>query len=174
MIKRSSVKLRRATPNDTAALVALYREICRWLLTRGNWQWRDERFTADALRRDIRCVPILVATVRDRIVGAVYLQWRRPRPWPDRPGSDALYVRRLVIARRVAGQGVADALLRAVSTIARRAHRPYVRLTSAPLAPMARIYHRLGFTLIDEVDTGPYSVFRFERSRAPFAPSRGR
>ncbi|HKU97263.1 MAG TPA: GNAT family N-acetyltransferase, partial [Vineibacter sp.] len=123
---------------------------------------------ADALQRDIRCGPILVATSRGRIVGAVYVQWRKSKSWPDRRGGDALYVRRLVIARRVAGQGVADALLLAVAAIARRHHRANVRLTSAPLEPMARIYHRLGFTLVDEVDTGPYSVFRFERQAAPF------
>lgn len=166
-MKRVPVRLRRVTPGDAAALAALYRDIRCWLLERGNRQWRDERFTAQTLRRDIGSTPILLATVSRRIVGAVYVGWRDPDFWRDHPGSDAAYIHRLVIARRVAGRGVADALLAGVADLARRHRRTRLRLDCAPLEPLARIYRRLGFTLIDESGLGGYRVFRFERSVAP-------
>jgi len=171
-MKRVPVRLRRATPGDAAALAALYRDIRRWLLDRGNRQWRDERFTAQTLRRDIGRAPILVATSDRRIVGAVSVTWRDPDFWPDHTSHDAVYIRRLVIARRVAGRGVADALLAGVATLARRYRRAHLRLDCAPLEPLARIYRRLGFTLVDESKLGGYRVFRFHQSLAahPFTP----
>ncbi len=169
---RLPVRVRRATAADAAALAALYRGIRQWLLERGNRQWRDERFTADSLRGDIGTTPVLVATLQGRIVGAVYVQWHDPQFWPDRVGGDALYVRRLVVCRQVAGHAVADRLLIAVALLARRHHRWRLRLDCAPLETLARIYHRLSFAMVDESELGGYRVFQFERATVPFSPRR--
>jgi GNAT superfamily N-acetyltransferase len=110
---------------------------------------------------------VLVATLGGRIVGAVQIEWRDPAFWPDRPGGDALYIRRLVVDRGVVGRAVAQRLLLDVAAIARGRHRWRLRLDCAPLAALARIYRRLGFTQIDESDLGGYRVYRFERLSAP-------
>jgi GNAT superfamily N-acetyltransferase len=167
------VRLRRATASDGAALASLYRDIRRWLLARGNRQWRDERFTAGNLRRDIAQTPVLAATIGGRIIGAVYIRWQDRDFWPDRAGSDALYIRRLLVDRRFAGRGVAERLLAAVAAIARRRRRARLRLDCAPLDPLARIYRRLAFTLVDDSELGGYRVFRFERSVQGITPPCG-
>jgi GNAT superfamily N-acetyltransferase len=162
-MQRVPVRVRRAVARDAAPLSALYREIRQWLLDQGNWQWRDERFSATAMRRDISRAPVLVAIHQGHIVGAVGVAWQDRQFWPELVGSDGLYVRRLVIARRVARRGVAGGLLAAAASIARSRRRWRLRLDCAPLPPLERAYRRLGFTLVDESDLGGYRVLRFER-----------
>lgn len=164
-MNRLPVQVRRARARDGAALAALYRDRRQWLLARGNRQWRDARFTAGNLRRDIRRSIVLVATWRARIVGAVRIAWRDPAFWPDHPLPDAAYVGGLVVARHLAGHGVSERLLAAVDDLAGARRRFCLRLDCAPLPAMARLYRRLGFTLIDESTLGGYPVFRFERRR---------
>ena len=163
-MSRLPVRVRRAQLRDGAKLAALYRDRRRWLLSRDNRQWRDERFTAAAVRSDIRRRPVFVATWRGLVVGAVRVAWRDPMFWPDRPAADAAYVGGLVVARRVAGRGVSEQLLAAAGRLARARRRHRLRLDCAPLPAMDRLYRRLGFRLVDESSLGGYRVFRFERA----------
>ncbi|HJQ60858.1 MAG TPA: GNAT family N-acetyltransferase [Vineibacter sp.] len=158
------MRIRRAGAADAAALATLYRQRRRWLLARGNRQWRHERFAAPDLRAVIRHSPVLVATLGDQVVGAARLHWHDSVFWPDRVGSDAAYVAGLVVATRVAGRSISGRLIAAAAKLARARRRSRLRLDCAPLPELARLYRRLGFTFVDESGLGGYRVFRFERA----------
>jgi ribosomal protein S18 acetylase RimI-like enzyme len=110
---------------------------------------------------------VFVAQGRDgRLLGHIRFDFEAGKVWHDNPAETA-YVRGLVIANEVRGQGVGTALLDWAQVFARE--KGCVRLRLDCLAENGRLrqyYRDYGFTFLGEGRSGRYTAALFELSLA--------
>ncbi|MEW9532296.1 GNAT family N-acetyltransferase [Microbispora sp. NPDC049125] len=171
----TELTLRRATPEDLPAVLALLAEAAHWLDALGVRQWPAGGFPAH------RIEPLIAE-------GVVYLLGGAGRPpaatvavdghadpefWrpSDRPG-DALYVHKLAVSRGYSGQGLGETLLDWAGLRAGAQGRRWLRLDcSKDNARLQSYYSGAGFRHVRTVDL-PHraSGALFERPASYGAP----
>ena len=97
-------------------------------------------------------------------VATVVLQWEDEVFWPDVLAGESAFVHRLAVRRRVAGTGVAAALLAWAERRAQDAGRSWLRLDCSAEHPgLCRYYERAGFERHSERSVGPFRVVRYQK-----------
>jgi len=88
--------------------------------------------------------------------------------WPEDAPGVALYVHKLAVARRAAGRGVAQALLRQAEIETAAAAIPHLKLDCRADRPkLQALYESAGFQRVDErVVFGWLHVVRYEKCSA--------
>ncbi len=155
--------MRRATPEDADALLALFREAAEWLLARGIDQWRPEQFEREALLRHIAPGEIYVAERDGEVAGTLALTWTDPRIWGEQL-PDAGYVHWLAIRRSDAGRGLGRALLDWAAGQVARTGRTLLRLDCMRDNPRLRAhYERAGFAHVRDRMFGAFDASLYEK-----------
>src|SRR5215470_13032984 len=109
--------LRRATPGDFEAVRSLLREASLWLGTRNTDQWAvpwpDENGRNTNIKRAIRAGRTwIVLHDQSQPAATLTVSPNHHGIWPEADGRDpAVYVRRITVSRRFAGQGLGSQLL---------------------------------------------------------------
>jgi GNAT superfamily N-acetyltransferase len=148
-----------ARPVDEAAIRALQEEAIAWLRSRGTDQWQNLRPTrrgtgrslADAISRGE------VYLIRDAVglIGTVTVDdYADPEFWtPDDDPSDAVYIHRMVVARRASGQDVGGQMIAWALDRTRALGRTWLRLDAwRTNASLHAYYLQHGFELVRTVD----------------------
>lgn len=155
---RLPLTIRRATPNDLPAVLALLAEAARWLHAIGVRQWPAEGFPAGRIQPLIDAgVVYLFHTAWDPGAPAATMALDRqadPEFWrpADRP-DDALYVHKLAVSRAHAGEGLGGALLDWAALRAAAQGRRWLRLDCAKDNARLQAYYRAaGFRHVRTVD----------------------
>lgn len=104
----------------------------------------------------------LMASVHDQPVGMISLLEYRGMPVPGARSSRWGYLDHLFVTEDSRHQGVGTALI--TETIAIADHRDYQKLLVAPTAAALSLFHRLGFTMLDE--HGPEGIMLLRASCA--------
>ncbi|MFF0526553.1 GNAT family N-acetyltransferase [Actinomadura nitritigenes] len=151
----SLYRLRRAEPADVPALVALRREAEQWLAGRGIEQWTAKWTTvgAEKLERATRQgrAWLVEADVGD-VAGTVTLGGPDEDLWRIEDGP-ALYLYKLMVARRHGGRGLGGLLIDWVCDQAVSHGYPAVRLDIWPNNhALGAYYERHGFRHVRTVD----------------------
>jgi GNAT superfamily N-acetyltransferase len=109
--------LRRARPDDFEAVRSLLKEASRWLGTKNTDQWAvpwpDENGRNTNIKRAIRAGRTWIVLDADaRSAATLTASPNHHGIWPERNGREpAVYVRRITVSRRYAGQGLGGQLL---------------------------------------------------------------
>jgi len=101
-----------------------------------------------------RTATVLVAEQEDRLVGAVTVATRLG-PWAEQAVRGDAVVRMLVVDPARRGRGIGAALAAACVDVARADGCSVLRLSSHDGSPAHRVYERLGFARVPELDWSP-------------------
>jgi ribosomal protein S18 acetylase RimI-like enzyme len=147
------MRIRRAEPRDLDRVGALTVDAYRELLGDG-----DHPYLAvlrDAARRQ-REAELWVAEDDDGTLLGAVTYCPPGSPWRELAGADEGEFRMLAVAPEARGRGVGEALARHALDRARRAGHRRVVISSQPdMRAAHRIYARLGFTRVPELDWSP-------------------
>ena len=164
-MQRDTVVIEGARQEDVAGIVWLFEDAAVWMEGQGLFQWPTRvslRFWG-FLRRKVKEGEVFVMRgMNGRLLGHVRFDFQAGEVWADNP-ADTLYVRGLVIANEVRGQGIGVAMLDWAQRYARE--RGYGRLRLDCLAENGRLrqyYGDYGFTFLGEGRNGSYLAALFE------------
>lgn len=125
---------------------ALLIESARWARARGMPLWPEAQLSVAALTRHYRPEEFRLGWLNGEPVATMVMQREDRLFWPRAQAGEALYLHKLAVSRAHAGQGLAQAMLRAAVEETRAAGRPFLRLDTAAERPKLRaIYEDFGF-----------------------------
>jgi GNAT superfamily N-acetyltransferase len=156
------IELRRGTPEDGPALLALFDEAVEWLLARGQpEQWGSEPWSEDERRSGFvldlaREEGFVVAEEDGEMVGASVVGERMPyAPEADEP---ELYLRLLITSRRHRGRDIGGLLVERAREATRAAGVSLLRVDCYAAPGLIAWYERHGFTSVQNVPVGDVEV----------------
>ena len=139
-------------------------EAARWLIERGQPLWKPEDLTPERLAPEARAGVLYLGHLADKAVATIKLQHEDQVFWPDAAPGDSAFVHRLAVRRRVAGTGVAEALLAWAMSRARSDGRRWLRLDcSADHPGLARYYEGQGFERHSKGSLGRWRFLRYQK-----------
>lgn len=156
-----AVDLRPATRADLALIETLFGEAVAWLAAAGEDQWqpisgqRPTRSPSSRLLDDIAQGAVHLACDSQGPVSTLTLDdYADPEFWsPQDAPSSALYVHRMIVARRAAGQGIGADMLDWATEQAIGAGRQWLRLDAwRSNLRLHDYYKRCGFTHVRTVE----------------------
>lgn len=161
-----------AGERDLAEFSAILCEAARWLIERGEPLWDPDDLVPERLRDEQRAGVLWLARLDGEPVGTLALRWQDRLFWPDAPDGESAFLHRLAVRRRVAGRGVAPALVAWAEARAREASRRWLRLDcSADHPGLARYYEGLGFQRHSRGTLGRFQFLRYQKALRVDSPS---
>ena len=147
--------LRRATPADLPAALALVRAVVPLMNASGNYQWTSDYPSKEVLRQDIEKQHLWVAERLGALEGIAALTQDQD---PEYAAADwdaaapALVTHRLAVAPAAQGRGVAAALLHQAEHEARQLGLRVLRVdTNSENAATQRLFPKLGYRFAGEI-----------------------
>lgn len=143
----------------------ILREAAQWMIDSGNANWDPAAFTAATVRQTPSAA-VYLAFVDGEPAGTLQLMEHDPFYWPNLADPyDALFVHKLAVCRRFAGQGIAYKMLDIVCDLAREKGKAFVRLECRGDRPKLRAFYGRYFDLVDEISLKPdFTTARFKIS----------
>ena len=156
--------IRRATVDDTVALVDILTEAADWVKRLdGTTMWVEGELEIERVRAEAASGMFAVAEAEGVVVGTIRFQLEDQLFWPDVDGQDAAFVHRLAIRRTHARRGVSTDLLQWAVDRARSLGKRYLRLDcDADRSKLRELYEGFGFRLHSHRQVGAYYVSRYE------------
>ncbi|MBB6053252.1 GNAT family N-acetyltransferase [Armatimonas rosea] len=164
----SEFRVARATVDEAPLAAAILLEVSEWLVAIGQKNWEPEWFTPESMVPNAERGELWLAWDGSDPVGTMLVAATDEDFWPeDAPGA-ALYVHRVAVARRAAGRGVSQALLRQAEAETVAAGVPYLKLDCRADRPKLRaLYEAAGFQRVDERTVfGWLHVVRYEKRQS--------
>jgi GNAT superfamily N-acetyltransferase len=161
--------MRRATPSEIEPSYALLEECSQWLRLRGLTQWNPV-YPRARFEREVHEGNVWLWADSDGVAATVTLFGRRPDYYPEQvwnDASEAWYICRFAVARRLKGAGIGGRLLSEIEDEARAAKLDALRLDVTASNPfLANYYQAKGFTVVAVGDIrGGASIFLEKRLR---------
>lgn len=164
--------IRAAQPADIPEILRLRTEAAAWLHGKGSDQWGP---TGDPLAKVANDMTKAIhaghawmgcTDANDSTVGTMTVnKTTDPGTWSDHEIATALFVHRMMIDRRYAGQGFGRDMFAFAEKLACLADRAWLRFDAwSSSKDLHAYYQRLGFRLARIADVTPPSGALFERS----------
>lgn len=174
MTRDIDLAIRRAVHADVAHMVSLRREAEEWLTERGIEQWTAKWTSVgdEKLERAVRQQRAWVIEIENEVGATVTLGGPDEDLWRVEDGP-ALYLYKLIVARRHAGYGLGALIVDWACDRAALYGYPWLRLDVWPSNPgIQNYYRRLGFAHVRTMnipgrDTGALFQRRAERTATP-------
>jgi ribosomal protein S18 acetylase RimI-like enzyme len=174
------LRLEFATPADLDAILGLIEEASRWLKARGQDQWaepwpnREER-DARVLKGLASRKTVIVRQGDTAVATVTMANWHNPNVWVSGPctadlSERAVYLHRLITARKYAGHGLGESLINWAEKRARAKYRAqWTRIDVwRTNTDLHRYYEKLGFESCGKCPDPSYpSGALFQRSINP-------
>ncbi len=152
-----------AKPDDLVLVRGLHREAVAWLAVLGEEQWQPEAMARVVPGRDdgrgleagVERHEVVLVLDEGRVVGTLTVDdYADPEFWTvDDDPSSALYVHRMVVARRDAGRGIGSVMLDWAADVASGRGLSWLRLDAwRSNQRLHAYYQRAGFTHVRTVD----------------------
>ena len=174
------MRLEFATPADLNAILGLIEEASRWLKVRGQDQWAvpwPNRVERDArVLKGLANRKTVIVRQGDTAVATVTIaNWHNPKVWVNESctadlSERAVYLHRLITARKYAGHGLGESLINWAEKRARAKYRAqWTRIDVWKTnTDLHRYYEKLGFESCGECPDPSYpSGALFQRSINP-------
>jgi GNAT superfamily N-acetyltransferase len=152
-------------PTDFPAFIGLLEEAGQWLMDKDIAQWPPGSIAPQRalLEAFVRQGALLVARSNGLLVGGCVVTRQSYAAWDEHPGA-AIYLHKLVTARRAAGVGLGAALLAEAEAFARRLGFERLRLDCwTGNAVLSAYYQERGFVECGIAPEGGTSVRLFEK-----------
>ena len=154
----------RAGEPDLEIASEILSEAASWLIGRGEPLWHPDEFVPERLRAQVEDGTLHLGLLHREPVATLVLQWEDRLLWPDLPLGESAFIHRLAVRRRIAGTGVARALISWAEEQAVAAGRSFLRLDcSADHPGLALYYERAGFERHSEGALGPFTFLRYQK-----------
>ncbi|MCW3481462.1 GNAT family N-acetyltransferase [Neisseriaceae bacterium JH1-16] len=156
------IVINRACLTEAPEVAAVLREAADWLVACGQSMWRADEVTVEQVGDAVAAGQFGLARLAGEVVGTVRLTHHDPLFWPELAEGVSVFVHRLAVRHRVAGQGVAQALLRFAADYAVGQGCADLRLDcSADRTALRALYEGFGFRLHSHRQAGPWYVARY-------------
>lgn len=141
----------------------ILREAAQWMIDTGNPNWDPAVFSAETVRQTPDAV-VYLALVDGEPAGTLQLVRYDPFFWPNLADPyDALFMHKVAVRRRFAGQGVAYKMFDAVCDLARAEGRPFVRVECRGDRPKLCAFYGHYFEYVDDISLRPkFTTARFK------------
>ena len=161
----SEFRVARATVDKAPLAAAILREAALWLEATGKKNWEPEWFTPESMVPNAERGELWLAWEGSDPVGTMLLAETDEDFWPEDSPGVALYVHKLAVARRAAGRGVSQALLRQAEIETAAADVSHLKLDCRADRPkLQALYEGAGFHRVDErIVFGWLNVVRYEK-----------
>jgi GNAT superfamily N-acetyltransferase len=159
----------RAGMEAVAETDVLIREAADWLIARGEALWGPNETSHEELVRVAREGELVTGRVAGELAACMYLHGEDTLFWPQARPGEAFYIHRLAVARKYAGRGFAERMLRWAEGETAARGRLYLRLDCEPRAKLLALYASAGFRRIDAepIRVGEHFVVRHEKPILP-------
>lgn len=150
----AAVTIRRARAGELRVVAALWQEASAWLASRGLDQWQYPP-RQESIQRSIAAGECWLVEDRDQVVATITLDHHAdPEFWrPEDDPAAALYIHRMVVARKAAGSDLGAALLDWAARRATAEGKTWLRLDAwRTNEDLQRYYAGQGFDLVRLVD----------------------
>jgi GNAT superfamily N-acetyltransferase len=158
--------IKRAVKCDLLAVHEVMCEVAQWLIDKGEPLWSLEQFSEEKLGELINEDSLYFVQKDFEVIGAFILQTEDELFWADSKTTKALYIHKLCVSRKVAGQGVAQSILEWVKTKAKLEGKNFVRLDCVPRAKLCKVYEDLGFKKHSQGQVGEFKIVRYQMTVA--------
>jgi GNAT superfamily N-acetyltransferase len=159
------IVIARAGPEAVAETDVLIHEAADWLIAKGAALWGPNETSHEELVRVARDGELVTGRVAGELAACMYLHGEDTLFWPQARPGEAFYIHRLAVARKYAGRGFAQTMLRWAETETTARGRLYLRLDCEPREKLLALYASAGFTRIDPqpIRVGEHFVVRHEK-----------
>lgn len=158
-----NIEITQATVSDLNAVSAILTEAAEWLLTKGGTFWLGDEIAEDRIHHDIQAGSFYIAHRDGYPAGVFKLQQEDILFWPDAEPQEALYIHRVAVRRKHAGQGVSSAIIQYAKEQSIAQGRRYLRLDClASRSKLCAIYEKEGFIKHSDLQVGSYFVSRYQ------------
>ena len=158
-----NLEIRRAGVSDFSAVSTVLIEAAYWLRKKGMSLWDPENFSENGLLPQVEGGNFWICILGGNVAGVLKFQMEDELYWPGFPKDEAVYVHKLTVSRRFAGQGLADRMLNWAAMKGAELGRNYLRLDcEASREKLCRIYEKFGFEREGEILLGERKMVRFE------------
>jgi len=159
------LRIRGASREDAPAILHLWQESARWLLSKGIRQWNPDWFKLEQIMEFMDQGAEIYLAEQDReVVGTYLLVWSDPKIWGELDNSDSGYIHRFAVNRNYVGQGIGGKLIESAEEQIRRKGKSIARLDCMAANDRLNQYYRdLGFTFVRRLDREGWSANLYEK-----------
>ncbi len=159
-----SLEIAPAREVDLPVASEILTEAAQWLIDRGEPLWALEELVPGRLRPQAREGTLHIARQEGEPVATIVFQWEDRLFWPEVVEGESAFIHRLAVRRRVAGTGVASALIAWAEERARGAGRTWLRLDcSANHEGLGRYYEAAGFERNGAGEIAGFPFLRYQK-----------
>jgi GNAT superfamily N-acetyltransferase len=147
---REPTAIRPLELDESGQVRGLLREVALWSEAFGRRVWQEDELDGCASAASLPEGRWFGAFDRQGLVACMRIDTSDPVHWPDDPPGEAVYVHKVAVARRAAGQGWTARLIGFAADVASGLGARFLRLDTLPREKLIGLYRGLGFRLVDE------------------------
>jgi GNAT superfamily N-acetyltransferase len=143
--------VKQASEKDIPIIEGILLDAARWMDDNGIHMWDEQNVLWDNLSKHNSIDNFYIACDSDTPASCMSLTDYDPVFWPDIPKGESLYIHKLAVLRKYAGQGYTTELIDYAKEKARQSGIKAIRLDCHKGRPKLRaVYERHGFVCVDE------------------------
>lgn len=151
MVMPMHVTIRKAVFADAPEILKLLQSVASWLENEGPGKlWPASDFQLRDIQERISRLEVVVLHFDGQLAASMYIEPSDETFWPEALPGEALYLHKIVVDRRRAGQGFSQRLLDWAAEQARTRGCRFLRLDCAPREKLVQVYTRAGFQRVGE------------------------
>jgi ribosomal protein S18 acetylase RimI-like enzyme len=153
----------RIQPEDLGRVSSVIQGVSDWWTTQGKPMWPLETLTPEALLNSYPTGEFWLGVVADEAVATFVLVEDDPLFWRDIAPDESLFIHKIAVDRRFAGQGFGVQILDFAMAQAREHDKRFLRLdTDVRRAPVRALYERYGFVWAGELRVRDFDCVLYE------------
>lgn len=156
--------IKQATESDIPIIEEILLDAVQWLDSINRSLWSESEVKWDKLSKRYDISEFRILYVGNDPAGCVVIADNDPIFWKGIPKGESLYIHKLAVKRKFAGQGYSKILINCAKNIARERGIKTVRLDCEQYQPRLRaVYEREGFVCVkEETIYGKYDTTFYE------------
>ncbi len=164
MYKYLDYKIVMVDLNNINKLSEILIEAAEWLISENIKNWDPNKLTADYLLQNNSIDEFFLCYKDGEAIGCMKLQARDDMFWPDDSVGESLYIHKLAVKRKFAGQGISTFMLDWAKLQAKEKGCKYLKLDCiANRTKLCKVYERQDFIKVGErLVFGKYPTAFFE------------
>lgn len=162
---RAGCEIRTVDSAHAIRAVSILKEAAQWLIDRGMGHWSVDDFRVADFEAAGEAGELVVGFEGAEAAAVMLLQSSDAMYWPTEARDAALYIHKLAVRRRSAGQRWSAHMVEWAAAQARARAIARLRLDTLPGSGLQALYESYGFVAVDQypIRVASVSVIRMER-----------